>query len=536
MPEELFEEASTEAFDWRHYLGLIRRHAWYFLLALFAGWLTVWGVSWLLPSVYRSGTLILVEQPSVPQQFVVSNVAGNLQERLQTITQQILSRTRLLGIIDNLNLYPEERKRLTQDDLVERMRKDIDIALMLDKENALTSFNIYYSSKTPSTAQRVTSELSNLFISENLEARQQQSQNTTEFLASRLEEARKALSEQEEKVREFKDKHLGELPGQLQSNLQILVGMQAQMQAEEDNLNRAKQQNVYLESLVSQYRTVQRSAKTGEGMPIGLPALDQELERLRAQLADISSHYTDRHPDVRKLKEQIAKTERMKQQLDLDLASKAPDSQADNSGTAPKNYADVRDMSPLLELQSQLKANQIEITNRQRAIQELQAKIGEYQARLNQAPVREQQFTDLSRGYDQSRANYDSLLKKKNDSELATSLELRQQGEHFRVVDPPSLPVKPYSPNRPKLSAIGLVVGIILGAALTAGRELMDDRIYSDREFKKFAPVTVIAEIPDIAIPGEERTRQWKVRLLWVTAGLIFVSILAGSALSYLRG
>jgi len=533
MPEDYLD--STEAFDWRHYLGLIRRRAWYFLLPLFAGWLIVWVVSWLLPSVYRSGTLILVEQPSVPQQFVVPNVAGDLQQRLQTISQQILSRTRLLRIIDNLNLYPEERKRLVHsDDLVELMQKDIEIELVSNKQNELTSFNIYYSSKTPSTAQRVTSELSNLFISENLEARQQQSQNTTEFLASRLEEARKTLSQQEEKVREFKDKHLGELPGQLQSNLQILVGMQAQRQTEEDNLNRAKQQNVYLESLVSQYRTIQKSTKTGQDTPVGRP--DQELDKLRAQLADLSSHYTARHPDVRKVKEQIAEIERIKHQNEADPASKAPDSQVDSSSNSPKTYGDVRDISPLLELQSQLKANQIEIANRQRSIQDLQAKIGEYQARLNQAPVREQEFSELNRGYDQSRADYDSLLKKKNDSELATSLELRQQGEHFQVVDPPGLPVKPYSPNRLKLSAIGLVVGIILGATLTAGKELMDDRIYSDKEFQKLAPVTVVAEIPKIVIPEEERTQLWKDRLLWATAGFVVVSILAGSALSYLRG
>src|SRR5438309_4373840 len=189
-----------------------------------------------------------------------------------------------------------------------------------------------------------------------------------------------------------------------------------------------------------------------------------------------------------------------------------------------------------MELESQLKVNKIEIANRQKAIDEIKTKIPDYQVRLNRSPVMEQQLADLTRGYDQSRVNYDSLLKKKNDSELATSLELRQQGEHFRVVDPPSLPIKPFSPNRLKLSGIGLVVGIILGAALAAGRELMDDRIYSDKEFRKLAPVTVIAEIPDIIIPGEGRTRQWKLRLLWVTAGFVFVSILAGSALSYLRG
>src|SRR5712691_623676 len=281
MLEESLDQ-DQQPFDWHSYLALIQRRKWLILLPFFAGWLIVWMVSWWLPSIYRSGTLILVEQPTVPQQFVVPNIAGDLQERLQNITQQILSRTRLLHIIESLNLYAKERQRRTPDEIVERMRKDIEIELVRDKNNQLTAFNIYYSSRDPQVAQRVTSELSNLFISENLEARQEQSQNTTEFLASRLEEARKALSEQEEKVREFKDKHLGELPGQLQSNLQILVGMQAQMQAEEDNLNRAKQQNVYLESLVSQYRTIQKSTKVGKDAPVGRP--DQELDKLKVQL------------------------------------------------------------------------------------------------------------------------------------------------------------------------------------------------------------------------------------------------------------
>src|SRR5438552_4721596 len=259
-------------------------------------------VSWWLPSVYRSGTLILVEQPTVPQQFVVPNIAGDLQERLQNITQQILSRTRLLHIIEGLNLYAKERQRRTPDEIVERMRKNIEIELVRDKNNELTAFNIYFSSRDRHVAQQVTNELSNLFISENLELRQAQSQNTTEFLESELEEARKNLADQEAKVREFKDKHVGDLPGQLQSNLQILSGLQSQLQNEDEALNRAKQQNVYLESLLGQYRTFQGAAKGGTNAPLaGLPELDQELDKPRAQLADLSAHYTDRHPDARKL-------------------------------------------------------------------------------------------------------------------------------------------------------------------------------------------------------------------------------------------
>jgi polysaccharide biosynthesis transport protein len=535
MPEE-FQEQATEPFDWRYYLAVSRRRIWYFLIPFFLGWLLVWGLSWVLPSVYRSGTLILVEQPTVPQQFVTSNVAGDLQQRLQSITQQILSRTRLWHIIETLNLYEKQRKRFTPDEVVAKMQKDIEIELVRDNRQELTSFNIYYSSRDAHVAQQVTSELSNLFISENLEARQHQSESTTKFLESELEEARKVLTEQEEKVRRFKDQHLGELPGQLQSNLQILTGLQTQLQGEEDNLNRAKQQNVYLESLLTQYRTLQRATKGGGSTKMGLPALDQELDQLKSKLADLSSHYTDRHPDVRKLKDQIARTERMRQQIAAELASGSTESQTDSSAPAPTTVEDVRTTSSTLELQSQLKANQAEMANRQRAIQDLIGRISQYQGRLNQAPVREQELTDLTRGYDQSKANYDSLLKKKNDSELATSLELQQQGEHFRILDPPSLPQKPFSPNRIKMCGLGLAVGLILGIGAAGAVEFLDDRIYSDKALRKLVPVAVIAELPSIWTDQEQSLQRKQRGLVWITAGLMFVSVLAGSAFSYFRG
>jgi uncharacterized protein involved in exopolysaccharide biosynthesis len=227
----------------------------------------------------------------------------------------------------------------------------------------------------------------------------------------------------------------------------------------------------------------------------------------------------------------------MKQQIVEELNAKPSEAQTEGDGAAaPRDAAEIREMSPMVELESQLKVNRIETANRQRTIQDLRARVGEYQARLNRAPVREQQLTDLTRGYDQSRANYDSLLKKKNDSELATSLERRQQGEHFRILDPPSLPTKPYSPNRLKLCGIGLFLGLVLGAAVSAGAEVLDGRIYSDHELKKLVPVDVISEIPNL-VTGEEAARQQnKAWLGWVAAGLLFAGILAGFAFSYLRG
>jgi len=413
------------------------------------------------------------------------------------------------------------------------MRKDIEIELVRspDRQN-LTAFNVYYSSDKPVTAQRVTSELTNLFISENLEVRQQQSENTTNFLENQLAAARNELAEQEAKVREFKGRYLGQLPGQLQTNLQIMSGLQTQLQTEEDALSRAKQQNAYLESLVNQYHTMQSSNRGVNGAPVGLPVVDAELDKLKAELADLSSHYTDRHPDVKKLKEQIAKTERMKKQLLADPNSKAPDSATESASS----YADPNTASPVMQLQSQLKANQVEIADHQHTIQQLRAKLGDYQGRLGQEPVLEQQLADLTRGYEQSKADYDSLLKKKNESSLATNLEREQQGEHFRILDPANLPVKPFSPNRLQLFGIGLAAGMAFGIGLSFVLEMMDDRVYSEKALKKMMPADVIVEIPPLPTVYEQQLESRHVHMAWASASAVVVSVLIAFAVTFFKG
>ncbi len=529
MAEEL-EESGSGNFDLQHYLGIVRRRHMQFLLPLLAGWLAVWGASWILPSRYRSNTLILVEQPTMPKDYVTPNVSDNLQDRLQSITQQILSRTRLLRIIDRLQLYPG---RGTADDRVDQMRKDIQIDLVRDGDR-VNAFNVSYSSQNPQIAQQVTSELTNLFISENLEVRQQESEDTTKFLEGQLEAARKSLSAQEEQIREFKGQHVGQLPAQVGSNLQSLAGLQSQLQNYQDALNTAKQQRVYLETLTNQYHSLPGSVKSDGTPSTGLASIDEELDKLRAQLADLSSHYTDRHPDVRKVKDQIAKTEKMRAQLVSDQKAKAASS---DTNADANSSADLQDpSSPVVQLRGQLQANRAEIANRERSVKELQAKVEDYQGRLNQEPVREQQLSDLTRGYDQSKANYDDLLKKKNESAMATSMELLQQGERFRIIDAPSLPLKPDFPNRLKFCLIGLAVGVGLGSVVAGAFEMLDDRIYDEKEFAKMLPVAVISEIPAFAGGADESAVRRRLWLGWVTAGVVSATILAGSALSYWRG
>ena len=190
----------------------------------------------------------------------------------------------------------------------------------------------------------------------------------------------------------------------------------------------------------------------------------------------------------------------------------------------------------LSPIQGQLHSNQVEITNREHSIASLKARIEEYQVRLNQEPIREQQLADLTRGYDQSKSNYDDLLKKKNESKMATSMELLHQGERFRIIDPPSLPQKPESPNRLKFCGIGVGIGLALGIVVAGAFEFMDDRLHRTREIRKLLPGEVIGEIPPITNLLDARAETRKVWLGWATAGIVLASILAGSALSYLRG
>lgn len=529
--EQDFQDPQSQLPELQQVLGIIRRRRWYFLLPFFGVWLVVWSVSWFLPSVYKSGTLILVEQPAVPEKLVASNIDVNIQSQLDSITQQILSRTRLLQIIDHLNLYAKDRGRKPPDVLVEEMRKDIEIELSKGDDRKLSAFNIYYINRDPKMAQAATAELANLFIAENLEQRQERSENTTKFLEEQLDQAGKKLSEQEARVREFKDRHIGELPSQTQSNLQILAGLQTQLQAQEDSLNRARQQNTYLESLIGQYRSLERGSKSADGGPVGLAAIDTELDRLRAQLADLSSRYTEKHPDVRKTREQIANTERMRERV-LAQMNSVPSTEAQSNSSASV----ATKSAPLLELESQLKANKAEIANRQAAIRDLQGQIGQYQGRLNHAPLMEQQFADITRDYDQSKAYYDSLLAKKNQSSMATDLEKTQQGEHFRMIDPPNLPMKPDSPNRLKLCLIGVMLGIVLGGGLSLGMELVAGKVHTEREIKKIVPYEIFAEIPQLPTVTEQAAMRRGNLLAGAAAVLILFCIMAGSALTYLRG
>src|SRR5487761_19462 len=435
MVDELQDQKTRGIED---YWAIVRRHRWLILLSIFVCWAAVWGIGWMLPATYKSDALILVDQQKVTAELVPPNVSVSLQDRLESMTQQILSRTRLQAIIDRYHLYSKHNSLMAifePSDPVDQMRKDISIEPVdvPGRNGDLTAFKIYYTGPTPELAQQVNNELTSAFIDENMRSQQQLSQSTTSFFDSQLADARAKLEEQGAKVRAFKAQHMGELPDQLESNVQILQGVQNQLENVQRGLDRAQQQKLSLESIVQQYESVQ--ADLGNGYSAETPpALDKELKNLRMQLAAERSQYTDNYPDVIALKDQIAKTEKLKKQIEGEIAKNQKSGKTSKDSDTSMAGADFQNgaPTPMMQIASQLKANQLEIQGYQKQARQLQGRIREYQTRLNMTPVTEQALADISRGYNESQKNYDSLLAKQSQSQLATSLEQRQQGEQFR--------------------------------------------------------------------------------------------------------
>ena len=520
------------------YWEIAVRRRWWILLPMFLVWAAVWGASWFLPVAYQSESVILVEQQKVPDQYVVPNVTSNLQNRLQSLTEQILSRTRLQQLIDRLQLYPRGAGLMNSDDAVEKMRSDIKIDLVSapDHPGDYTAFKLRYSASSPQLAQRVNAELTSLFIAENDKTQRQLSENTTDFLQAQLAEARANMAEQEAKVADFKEKHLGELPSQLESNMQILAGLQSQLQGAQQTMDAAKQQRLYLESLLQQYQ----SAQAGVGLADGSTppqTLEGQLVEMRLKLQDLRSRYTETHPDVTALRAKIAEAERLKKQSESELAARLNDLKAGTGGgtSAPADPGQASP-TPIMQLESQLKANQLEISNLQQHQRTLESQITAYQARLNLTPETEQQLTGISRGYEESKSNYNSLLQKQMQSQLATSLEQRQQGEQFRVIDPPSLPKKPSSPNYVLFSGGGLMAGLALGLGLTALLEMTNVRVRQEKDLTGLVPVGILVGIPHLSTPSEAQVRLQRWWRELGTAAALLVLIVLGNLYMLLRG
>jgi polysaccharide chain length determinant protein (PEP-CTERM system associated) len=440
----------------------------------------------LLPKRYRSETMILVKQPTVPVDIVKPIITGDLSHRLASMQEQILSRSRLQPIIDKFHLYENDRAKLSDDDLVGRLRNSVKITPLEPMQGTdnrqLPGFYVDVEFDNPRLAQQICSEITSMFLEQNAKEREQQASRTTTFLTEQLEEAKTKLDDQDARLAQFKRQYLGSLPEEEQTNLGLLTGLNSQLEANTQALSRAEQDRAFNDSLLSAQEAGAKASPSGQ-----IPDATQvELDTLKKQLAVLLANYTPKHPDVAKLQGQIEELKKRQSE------SPKPDS----------STSDVRasaSASPQAQqLRAKIRQDEINIGDLTKRQGQIQEQIRQLQARVQASPVVEQQLKEQTRNYQTALDFYNDLLKKRATSAMATDLEHQQDSEQFSVFDPPSVPDKPSSPNQTTLAGGGFSAGLAMGLGLLYLIAYTDKSLHTERDVEKCLKLPVLTLIPKL--------------------------------------
>lgn len=445
------------------FIELIFRRKWWLILIFITGTSIAVTISYVLPPVYRSSTLILVERQKVPEDYVKPTVTSTIEDRLNTISQQIMSRRNLEEIIAQFHLYQKEGTTLSQEDAVDLMRNNIEAKVIGMGKDA---FTISFTGSDPKTVMGVTNSLASLFIEENLKAREEQAEGTSEFLENELAEAKRTLEKQEKDVKEFKEKYMGALPQQMEANLRTLDRLQLEQQSVALALKMAEERRAFYEKQLAE-----GNVETSPDL------LQAKLARLKTELSRLEAEYKDNYPDIIILKKQIREAgEQMAQR------SRTPD--------ASEQPQDV--ISPRITEQLPMMNSEIDsLKSRQK---KTAASIQEYEKRVEVTPTNEQKLLSLTRDYDISQKNYEILLQKKLNAKISENLEKRQKGEQFRILDSANLPEKPYKPNRLMI----ILYGMLLSGGVSVGFIFLAEQLHSS--FKKPEDLSGVIDLPVLAI------------------------------------
>jgi polysaccharide chain length determinant protein (PEP-CTERM system associated) len=473
--------------------------------AAFLGPVTVaLSIAAFLPPIYRSTATILVERQQVPEAFVQSTVTGAVETRLQTISQEILSRSRLEALITRFGLYGELRQRVPLEALIERLRHDIQVKLQsvqqLVRGDAAVAFTVGYQGRRPDVVALVTNTLASFYVEENLRIRERLAAGTADFLRTQLEETKRRLDEQEGRVSDFKRRHLGELPEQLAANLATLERLNAQLRLNSDN----------------QTRSVERRATLG-GAGAGVEAAESRLVRLRRELEVLRGRYTEKYPDVVSVRAEIVA-------LEQQLATVQPDGARNGAERKPEAVP----ASPLRQAADDADG---ELRALKREEKSLRSAIAEYQQRVENAPRREQEFQELSRDYQSTKDLYGRLLKRYEEAQLAETLEQRQKSEQFRVVEPATAARQPAAPNRLGLAVAGIALSFAFAVGVALLAERADTSFHSLDELRAAVAVPVVGRLPRIVTATDRQQRQ---RARWIGASVALAGLLVLVGATYL--
>jgi polysaccharide chain length determinant protein (PEP-CTERM system associated) len=501
---------TEKSLDIHDYTEIFLRRFWYFLIPFVVIIAAAALYAFSLPKLYRATTLVLVTPQKVPESFVRPTVTSRIEDRLQSISQEIMSRTRLELVISEFKLYSEQAKSLSQEEIIELMRKNIEVKIK-GKEGY---FTISYIGKDPKTVTMVTNKLASLFIEENLKLREQQAQGTSDFLSIELNAMRTKLEEQEAAVTRFKKQFMGELPEQREANLRILEQLQLQSQKVNDNFKAAQDRKVIIQKQLSDMKIQlalgrpsgnqenpkeEGTATTTEFDSFQPPLPSQngmrneeaQLIQARNHLTALKSKYTGRHPDILRAEKYVA-----------DLEEKVEKMKAQEMGETTKVKEMAIASSPVVAslkaMENQLIATELEMRRLKEEDSKIKARIATFQARVENTPMRELAMTNLVRDYQNTKEAYQSLLTKSQEARQAENLERRQKGEQFKVIDPARIPEKPMQGKVFRILLLGLFTGIVCGLGMAFVREEMDRSFRDAEDLEATMEFKVLANIPRI--------------------------------------
>jgi len=472
-------------------VAIIRRR--FLLISLLAllGGVSGYAIAHFLPKRYTSKTTVLVQQPTIQLTPVVSD---SVNQRLATMQQQILSGSRLEPVIRELGLYQSDIGRLPMQDLVDRLRQTITVTGIAPMVGAraenLPGFTISVVFRDPNLSQKICSMITNMFVEENEKIRTTDVENNTQFLDTEVDNAKAKLDEQDARLAAFQRRYIGSLPEDAQTNLNLLNEQTSLLDAATQALNRAQQDKSFAESILAQQLSSWQASQLGQNPE----SLEQQLAALQTQLVALQSKYTDDHPDVIKVKNDVAV-----------LKQKIAESEKQQKAAAPdKNTRATAEPTQILQLRAQIHQYDQVIKERIAQQEEIKKQIGIYQSRVQASPGVEQEYKLLTRDHQIVLDTYNDLMKKRDASAMSQHLEESKQSERFQVLDPASYPDSPSFPKKPLFVGGGFAGGLALGIGLTLLLEMQDTSMRSEHDIEVVLRMPVLAMIPVIT-PNSEK-------------------------------
>src|SRR5579883_25783 len=569
-------ELEPEGLSLPEYLDIARRRLRPMLIAIVTGLLTSMLLALLWPPAYRSTGTILIEQQELPADLVRSTVTSYADERVQVISQRVMTTETLLGIIRLYDLYPRERSRETRDQIIKRMRDDIEVKMIsadvVDPRSgqptkATIAFTVSYTNRSADEAAKVANELTTLFLNDNVETRTQLADGAATFLQAQVAQVSQHLGKVESELSAFEAQHFQSLPDLTQLNMQLIDRTEQSLQEAQARESSLQDQEVFLQAQLAQLKP---DAAVYSDTEERILSTSDRLKMLRSQLAADRAAYGPAYPDIARLSREVAgleatakdptdindlrrslqdaesrlaaarkrygpdhpdrvRLEREVKSYEQDLATAAKAASSKSAAAPPGPAVGDADNPAYVQIRAQLNATHDDLAATEARVAKLQSDLDRYQHRLTQTPLIQKQYQELTQDYQVSKATYEGLRAKLADAEIGKNLEIDRKGERFTLIEPPLVPEEPASPNRPLVMLLGAVLSLLLAIGIAALLEALDGTVRGRRDLVSLVPgVPPLAIIPDIALERPP-AQIWIRRAILAGAGL---ALLFGAALA----